>query len=231
MQILESSILGLRAVRMTFRRKSGDVSVTLFPMVHLGDAEFYRTIYADAATHDVVLTEGIRSPVTVRLTRSYRWAVGSKRLGLTMQPPFALPEGSAARIVHADLSATEFEAAWHKVPLGLRCLIYLVAPLIGLSLRWRGSRGALSKRLRMDVEPTIKEALINPETAILAEVILKQRDDRLLEILGRELDQFQGPGQIAVIYGAAHMRAVIRELTDVRDFKPGDFSWVTIFSL
>ncbi len=35
------------------------MTVTLFPMVHIGEPEFYQQVYADAFAHDVVLYEGI----------------------------------------------------------------------------------------------------------------------------------------------------------------------------
>ena len=89
MQILESSVLGLRAARLTFASKVSGKTVTLFPMVHIGVPEFYRQVYEDALTHDAVLVEGLRSPITTRITRSYRWIVGAKRLGLIVQPKLA----------------------------------------------------------------------------------------------------------------------------------------------
>src|SRR5665213_2679733 len=124
MQILEYSPFGLRSVRINLTSPQSGVVVTLFPMVHTGEADFYRKVYEDAFAHDVVLVEGVRSPIVRHITRSYRWFIGSKRLGLSLQPPNPKPDTVHAKIIHADLSAREFDLAWAKVPLWIRWLIY-----------------------------------------------------------------------------------------------------------
>src|SRR5687768_3511227 len=111
MQILESSMLGLRTARMVFRSRESGACVTLFPMVHVGEEAFYRQVYEDAFGQDVVLVEGVRSPVTRNATRSYRW-IDFDRLGLVLQPRTPAQEDVRARIVHADLTADEFHREW-----------------------------------------------------------------------------------------------------------------------
>ena len=73
MQIVERSVLGVRAARQVMQSPDRKVSVTLFPMIHVGEESFYRQVHADALQHDVVLVEGIRSPITRLVTSSYRW--------------------------------------------------------------------------------------------------------------------------------------------------------------
>lgn len=120
MQFVEASVIGVRSARLSFASPSTPVRVTLFPMVHVGEADFYRDTYADAQSHDVILLEGVRSPVVKRITASYRWIEGSKGLsGLVVQPRFPA-ELSGERIVHADFSQEEFEAEWRKVALWVR---------------------------------------------------------------------------------------------------------------
>ena len=136
MQFVEVSMLGVRSARLTFAGRTSSARVTLFPMVHVGEPAFYEATYADALRHEVVLIEGVRSPITTRVTRSYRWLVGSQAMaGLVVQPRFPT-EGGRARIVHADLTAEEFAREWATVPLWLRATIYVLAPLIGLQRRW-----------------------------------------------------------------------------------------------
>jgi hypothetical protein len=135
MQFLESSMLGVRSARLSFANRALPVRITLFPMVHVGEAEFYDLTYRDARDHDVVFLEGVRSPITTRVTRSYRWLVGSKAMaGLVVQPRFPR-DAATARIVHADLSAEEFEREWRAVPIWLRAAVYVQSPLVGLQRR------------------------------------------------------------------------------------------------
>src|SRR5262249_28891788 len=145
----------------------------LFPMLHVGESVFFQTVFTDAFSHDVVLVEGVRSPVTRRVTRSYRWIEGSKRINLVVQPPYPSQASCRARIVHADLSIEEFAEVWRKIPCWQRAFIYVVAPAIGAWRRWFGSRQTLAKRLSLDDLPGREEILnLNPETVALERAIL-----------------------------------------------------------
>ncbi len=124
MQLLDSSDLGLRSARLTFRSSNSPVTITLFPMVHLGGASFYDAVHKDAGAHDAMLLEGIRSPVAARITRAYRWIEGAKRIGLVVQPRPSAQSLAPAAVIHADLPKDEFERHWRKVPLYLRLVLY-----------------------------------------------------------------------------------------------------------
>jgi hypothetical protein len=94
MQFIEPSVMGVRSARLSFASPRSSARVTLFPMAHVGEPAFYQATYADALAHDVVLFEGVRSPITTRITRSYRWLVGSRAMaGLVVQPTFP-PKGA-----------------------------------------------------------------------------------------------------------------------------------------
>jgi hypothetical protein len=228
MQILESSDWGLRSARIKLRSPDGVKTVTLFPMIHIGDAAFYEAAYADAFAHDAVLTEGVRSPVTMRLTRAYRWIVGARHLGLVLQP--RAPSTCRARVVHADLTAEEFEQVWSEVSLGLKLLLYVAAPAFALYKRWTATRASLAKGHSME-DLTSRDEILdwNPETALVTRAILEVRDRRLLERLN-ELLARPDTQTIAIVYGAAHMRAVLAELIGRQGFRPGDMDWMTVIS-
>lgn len=230
MQFIESSILGVRAARLSFTSPRTETRVTLFPMAHVGEPDFYKATYEDALDHDVVLLEGVHSPVAARITRSYRWLVGSRAMaGLVVQPRMPA-EGGKARLVHADLAGEEFEAEWKAVPLWQRLAIYALAPLVGLRRRWFSTRSKLAKDMACDYEPSLAEFLaMTPETGALTQAVLHARDQRLLERLGAELESLP-PKAIAVVYGAAHMRAVVGELTTKRAFMVSDAQWRTLMT-
>ena len=229
MQILESSELGLRSARVTLRSPLSPVEVTLFPMVHLGKPDFYREVYADALSHDLVLVEGVNSPASRRITRSYRWIEGSKRIGLSVQYRPREVKNSRAKIVHADLSGEEFEISWRKVPFRIRMLVYVLAPVFAVHFRWFMSRESLAKKLSMDDLPSRQEILSwNPETAFIDDSLLNDRDRRLVERLSDVLDNHGDVRRLAIVYGAAHMRAVLRELSR-RRFYADSSRWLTIF--
>jgi hypothetical protein len=83
-------------------------------------------------------------------------------------------------------------------------------------------------------QPSLAELMaMTPETGAVTQAILHTRDDRLLERLATELDArpLAEERTIAVVYGAAHMRAVVRELTTTRGFIVTGSDWRTVLAL
>lgn len=230
MQIVERSMLGVRAARQSMQSPDKDVTVTLFPMVHIGQQSFYDRVHADASQHDVVLLEGVRSPITALITSSYRW-IDKDKLGLVVQPRFPQPADGRPRTVHADLSTEEFHREWGKLPLWLKLLVAIFAPLMGIHRRLFATRESLAKAMGREDQLSSDEILnFDPRYAALRRTILDVRDHRLIERLGEELDRTTArPRNIAIIYGAGHMRAVLAELAQ-RNFRTAGASWQMVMS-
>ena len=222
-------MLGLRTARMVFRSRSSPVSVTLYPMVHVGEERFYKDSYEEAFSHDVALVEGVRSRVGRNLTRTYRW-INFEKLGLVRQPTTPPSETVAARIIRADLTTAEFHREWRKVSLLLRAAFVLAAPIYGLHRRLFASRESLARNMCLEDRKSADEILNwSPIFEPVNRSILHARDERLRECLVAELEG-ETEKQVAIVYGARHIRAVLRELTR-RGFSCSDASWRTIFSL
>ena len=203
-------------------------------MVHIGEPDFYRRVYDDAFSQDVVLVEGVRSPFSPRITRVYRWIVGSKRLGLSLQPPYPKAGTVKARIVHADLSGRAFGNAWAKVPFWMRWTIYIGGPLYGIWMRLFGTREMIAKRQAMEDLRTNEEMIMDgdPDIEALNEAMLDARDARFVEHLKAEIDAPRTPSQhVAVVCGAAHVRAIIRALSLQCGYVARDGEWMTVFTL
>ncbi len=200
-------------------------------MVHVGDARFYREAFQDAFSHDVALVEGVRSPVGRNLTRSYRW-IDLERLGLVLQPKTPPRADVAARIVHADLSTEEFEQAWRGVSMRYRAMLFCLAPLVGIHRRLFASRETIADRLALEDLESREETLSwDPALAGIFEAVMDARDKRLTECLKAELTDASDTGKrIAIIYGALHMRAVLRELTR-RGYTCVDAQWREAFAI
>lgn len=200
-------------------------------MIHIGEPDFYRVAFDDAFDHDVVLVEGVKSPISVRVTRSYRWLLQSKRIGLSLQPRSPEPEPCKASVVHVDLSGDEFAAVWRQVPRWMRLAIYLASPLIGLHRLWFATRETLAKGLSMDDQTSQKELLEwSPEAGALTHAILDSRDERLVGRLREQMSAEPGT-RIAIVYGASHMRAVIRALATRQGYMAAKTDWLTVFQL
>ena len=224
MQLLESSVIGLRAARHHLTSRTSPVSVTLFPMCHLGTPEFYQTVYDDAGTHDIVLLEGIASRAVRSLTRAYRWA-RPERLGLVVQKHPTFPE--TCQVIHSDLTGPEFEALWATVPRWERWTIAMATSLFGLWMRYFSTLDVIAPHLSVnDVPP--RDQILGPDP--LVHILLNARDERLCEHLTRIVQNANDrPLSVAVIYGASHMPAVIRHLGALANFTPTESEWMTVF--
>jgi hypothetical protein len=231
MQIIECSIIGLRAARHVLTSPNAATIVTLFPMIHVGTEAFYRQVYDDAGAHDVMLVEGVRSPVVKMLTSSYRW-INTGKLDLVVQPRSPSDGSVKARVVHADLTREEFTRQWHKVPIWLRFLATVLAPIVGLKRRFFASRESIAKNLELEDRLSSEEILAwDPMFAAFKRCIVGVRDERLIARLSHEIDRPVEVEQrkIAVVYGAEHMRAVLTELKR-RGFRTSGGTWQTVFA-
>lgn len=206
-------MLGLRTARRVFRSRSSPVSVTLFPMVHVGEEKFYNETYDEAFSHDVVLVEGVRSAVGRNLTRSYRW-LNFESLGLIRQPKTPSQDTVSALIVRADLTTDEFHHEWRKVSKFLRAAFLIGAPLYGVYRRFFATREGLAMKMCLEDRQSADEILNwSPAFELVDHSIIHARDKRLLECMTAELNSTNGSDKrIAIVYGARHMRAVLREL-------------------
>ena len=71
----------------------------------------------------------------------------------------------------------------------------------------------------------------SPATIALDQALLHARDERLVERLTEQLDDpSSGARRVAVVYGAHHMRAVLRMLGDRRYYVERS-QWLTVFPI
>jgi len=232
-QIIESSPLGLRSARLTLENENPSVSFTLYPMIHLGEISYYETIEKELAEHDLVLVEGVKSPIVSRITSSYRWAAAAPALGLILQSSVFRDTVDGQRVIHADLKQDEFEAYWRRVPLWLRFFAFVLAPYIGFKRRFSASRKDFADGMSMNDIASRDEILSwDARFDSFYHAILHARDQRLVEVIAENLDTpKQGIQRIAVVFGARHMRAVIDYLTAERGYRVASGSWLTVFRL
>jgi hypothetical protein len=231
MQILESTVIGLRSARITLSSPHSSVEVTLFPMVHIGERAFYEAVYADALDHDVVLAEGVDSPTAKRLVREYERVARSAKLGLVCQSAVR-PGRGRARVVRADLAGEEFAEVWRRVPVWQRLAFGALTPLAFLHFRFSLSREALAKALAMEDRRSPEELNGWRRPDALEHAIMGARDQRLVEQLEQLIAGSNGePLRVAIVFGAGHMRAVLRHLVVRWSYRASHTEWRVVFSL
>lgn len=227
MQIIESSVFGLRSAKMSFRHPESGQVITLYPMLHVAEAAFYEQVFAEAFDHDVVLTQGIGSKIVSQITRSYRWML-PRGCGLLYQKP-ATPSGGRARRIRADIGADEFETHWRGLPWRLRAFMRVAPAAYGLWHRMFFSRERIGRQQALD-DLMSRDEIIgwSPETAGFTALLLDMRDRRLVEMLREVVSAEPYTSRIAVVYGARHMPAVLSALPGLGFVRSGS-DWMTVW--
>lgn len=231
MQIIESTPFGVRSALLHLEAGDGAPRFLLCPMIHIADPDFYVEIGRRLEACDLILCEGVQSPTSSLLTLSYRFCVETPRLGLVSQKDLKLGH-LKERLIHADVAGAVFDRRWWDLKTWWRFLVPLVAPIYGLHLRYFGTRTDIARGLGMNLRKSGREVLAGEDYQEMLEVILDWRDRRLIDVIEEQrLKQGNAGLRIAVLYGAKHMRAVLRHLLDQCGYRVAKSEWTTVFEL
>jgi len=231
MQFIENSIAGVRAAIMRLRSREARCSYTLLPMIHVGEQAFYDEVMRELESHDLILYESIDHPLGRSLSRDYERIAASPRIKLVTQRA-ALSGNPKLRgkWVHMDASGDAFAAWWRQLPLWLRLVLPPAKWAIFFRLRWFGDRVALGGRLATNDLRSSQEVLDLDEGPGLGWLITEQRDKAIVANLERfHATVADKPVSIAVLFGAAHMRAITHHLMNHHRFQAFEPRWVTVF--
>jgi len=173
--------------------------ITLVPMSHVGETEFYHSLSASFPADAVILMEGVTDDAEIITTRM-DYSKMAAAIGGVEQTRVFKPRG---RLVAADVDMSSFSPATINL-LKTTMLIH--------------SKGVTSETLPLLMQPTPPELREQ-----LMEDILTKRNRHLLEVIRERLPTSEN---IVVPWGAAHMPEVAREirkmgfrLVDTREFK------------
>lgn len=229
MQLIEVSVAGIRSAVITLHSPGTPMRVILFPMVHAGTDAFYRSVAQRLAGCDLVIAEGVcgRSATTWALTLAYRLPARSRRLALTVQDIDYASLG--VPVVRPDMTARQFRARWRAVPALQRLAVWCLVPAFALAFMLLGTRRTLGRYLGIDDLPDLPMEQARQVAPQLTELIVDHRDHLLVDCL-TSIHQQRHAEQIdvAVVYGAGHMPAVIQALIQRHGYRPRSAEWLTV---
>jgi len=235
-QIIDTSSLGVRSAFFRLEGGPGEPSFSLFPMLHVGEQAFYDGVTRRLEKCDIILYEGVKLTSwssSSLLASAYGGLANSPRLGLVTQKVMKL-DHLADRLVHADVSGEDFASQWSKLGLGLRAAAVLTAPIARLYFRHFATRQAIAAFLGLNLLKSREEILQGNDFEAMDKVVLTWRDRHLIKVLEEHRQKHRGnPISIAVVFGASHMRAVIRYLMSIREprYRVVSSEWITVFGL
>lgn len=231
MQIIESTAFGVRSAVFRFEKSGRSPDFIVFPMIHVAEAQYYAEISRRLDECDIVLFEGVGSRAGNLLTASYRFLAKNPRLGLVSQKKMDL-DHLKGRLIHADVEGEAFEERWWKIATWLRFLLPIAAPIYGLYMRYFGTRAAIARGLRFDLRKSRRELLADSDEREITNVLVDWRDKRLIEAIEEQrLKPENADRTIGILFGAGHMRAVIRHLMRNHKYRVTNAEWVMVFGL
>jgi len=230
-QLIEVSDFGVRSAEIWLGRVETPLRFVLFPMLHLGTAAFYEEVTRRLQSCQLVVAEGIsgRSPAVTALTAAYRIPGRSKRLGLTTQPMDL--SSLDVPMINPDVTGEQFNAGWRRLPILSRLTVMALVPIFGIWMTLVGTRVALARYLELDDLPTREEMMAaTGRWERVEDLIGHDRDTRLLKCID-DIHQRRSSEEIdvAIVYGAAHMRAVVHYLSGRYHYFAKEAEWMTVF--
>ena len=232
MQIIESTVFGVRSAFMKLNAGENGPTIFLFPMIHIADKSFYDVAIDRCEQCDLVLAEGVKGKSMSLLTSSYRYFAKNKKVGLVLQSDIMAGD-KVAHFVNSDVSAEKFNQKWSNVSFVSKLTILSLSPLVGLYLRFFGTREMIAKHLSVeDLEG--RDNLLDQDDhfAKFREVALHWRDQEFIKLLDGTLTKYQNQKEnIGIVFGASHMRAIIRHLVNEKSYKITHAEWVDVIRL
>lgn len=227
MEILSGNAFDLRSAVYTFTHPHLPHQFITFPMVHIGDSNFYHQVHQRLQQCDIILYEGINSRMGSLGIKAYELL--AKNLGLALQKSELTKQGlEHAELICADLYKQEFEGYWKKIPLHERLFYNGFVFIEYLYQMASVTKDIIASNLTL----TLREDTPSFTSRRLHELIIKKRDRRLIHHIERQMNIHQEVTKtIGVVFGATHIQAVMRYLIDQQGYKVKDAEWLIVFQV
>ncbi|MFC6020844.1 hypothetical protein ACFP2T_32325 [Plantactinospora solaniradicis] len=137
-------------------------------------------------------------------------------------------ESLGVEIVRPDVDSAQFKAAWRRIPLTDRLLMWVVLPIVVLVRLFGGTRRIWSSAMERNDLPSPEDEDAAEAMPELERALSGERDDRLLAAL-RRLHEERGDEaiEVAVVYGAGHVPAIVTGLMR-HGYRPRSGEWLTL---
>lgn len=232
MQFIEKNSLNVRSVVYSLKRDDSQLEFLIFPMIHVGSAEFYDEISRRLASCDLILAEGVKSRRVRLLTLAYRVVKHIRRMELVTQQDGMRLETLRSKILNTDIEGAAFDERWSSLPIFLRVQFVILIPIFVVYLFVFGTRETLANYIALDDLPSREEILSDDESSeAFNSLIVDERDRILIEHVAKLEEQQNEAKQIGIVYGARHMRNTMKFLMHELNYRVAKAEWVKVFDL
>ena len=237
MQIVEVTGFGVRSAVIRLRRRDTPLQFVLYPMVHIGEPAYYAAVTARLARAQVIVAEGVRpgakrwpSALAAALTLSYSVLKFKRRAGLVEQD---IDYGTlGVPVVNPDVDMDEFRVAWHRAPQSDRMMMWCMLPVVIIGRLFGGTAAIWSRAMEVNDLPSDEDEMLADAAPELDDAFLGERDRRLLAALQRLHEEHGSEAiEVAVVYGAGHVPAVVHGLRTRYGYVARSADWLTVVDL
>ena len=235
MQFIESTNVGIKSAYSKWTGRADEPIIHLFPMVHIGDKEFYETVLEKLSHCDIILAEGVDSQNSKQI-KVYTQVARNPKLGLVVQKRLT-QDDLPGDVIQADVSGSDFDKKMAQLPFLVKLKLRLILPFAGILLRYFSTRQSICEEIGSVVATEIAiphDELQKKETAWgkAKDVMLDWRDAQLINKLNEEIEKAAShKTNIAIVYGAAHMKAVEKHLIEVKRYSLKSSEWLSVIKL
>jgi len=230
MQFVENSVFGVRVALLRLRSTHAHCTYTLLPMIHVGEQAFYDEVRRELQQQHHILYEGVAHGIGERMSRNFAMVAGSPRIKLATQRETLKGAAPKAEWIHIDMPGEVFARHWRKLPIWLRMAMGPLSWGLFLYLRWFGDRVQLGKVMPFADLRSRDEVNDERGKPDFMRILVNERDQHILAELDRVHERIRDKeGSAAILFGATHMRAIARHLTDRYGYQVQESRWLTVF--
>jgi hypothetical protein len=223
MQYIESSVIGVRSAVITLKRRATPLQFVLFPMVHVGEPEFFRAVADGAGECDIILAEGAPS----HYAPIQAWMSKFRHDGLVDQ------------LTALDLEKLGVPVWWEHQPDGQpasgrdRIVTRAGDAAAAVILKVAGRYGSPLRLPNLDQSDEHDDQLDSMGAGLFERAVVQRllhdRDARLTHALRTvHKARCRKGGTVAVVWGAAHIPAAVDFLTDVLEYHLAEARWLVV---
>jgi len=223
MQLTEVSVLGVRSAVVRLRRPRTRLRFVLFPMVHFGRPEFYAQVAERLAGCHLIVAEGADAASSTGLAYAIALRITGQSAGRALVHqdidfralgvPTLWPDGPVYRRVR-----------WWRMPLPEWLGVAFLVPLLVVTMAVGGRNWLLRQRLEISDDTQVRFFL-----RFLHNALIRERDAELLATLCEiHTARSAEPIDVAVVYGAAHLPAVVQGLNARFGYRATSGDWLTV---
>jgi hypothetical protein len=215
MQITEVSVVGVRSAVVALKRSQTPLRFILFPMIHIARPAFYQQVAERLAKCQLIVAEGYDGPSSTGLAYATALRITRQRGAVQLVHQNVDFEALGVPVVWPE-NLVSSRSHWRRMPLiGWLDLVFLT-PMLVVTMAV-GGKGWLLRR-NMEVSDDTEARMSG---SLLTRWLIDERDDELLAALAEiHANRAAEPIDVAVVYGSAHLPAVVRGLAERFGYHP-----------